>query len=255
MQNRGDALRILGGGCRTWKGWCTLLFCTLSRCAPRIGVDVPSIFSDISRQRFRQRVQTSHRGTGMNALLIVHGIGEQRRGETTEKLIVGLKAAYGGAVKVEHDPDGYPATVTANGHIVRLYEVHWADVLSGSEVTRVRSHGASPTRWYGTRCGAIGRAVAGYGVLASPRPGGAWHRSSRSYPSAISPISADLFFSGSSTRRDSRRSRRTFGSRNSRSVSVLAPTPISHRSSPHVSTRSSIRWSPMFRTTCTRSLR
>ena len=69
----------------------------------------------------------------MNALLIVHGIGEQRRGETTEKLIVGLKAAYGGAVKVEHHPEGYPATVTANGHTVRLYEVHWADILSAQK--------------------------------------------------------------------------------------------------------------------------
>ena len=34
----------------------------------------------------------------MIALLIVHGIGEQRRGETTAKLITGFKAAYGDAV-------------------------------------------------------------------------------------------------------------------------------------------------------------
>ena len=33
----------------------------------------------------------------MIALLIVHGIGEQRRGQTTEKLLVGLKVAYGDA--------------------------------------------------------------------------------------------------------------------------------------------------------------
>jgi len=49
----------------------------------------------------------------MIALLIVHGIGEQRRGQTTEKLLVGLKAAYGDALQVERDVDNYPVTVTA----------------------------------------------------------------------------------------------------------------------------------------------
>ena len=71
----------------------------------------------------------------MIGLLIVHGIGEQRRGQTTDKLLVGLKAAYGDALHVEHDADGYPAVVTANGQSVRLYEVYWADLLKG-EVTR-----------------------------------------------------------------------------------------------------------------------
>jgi hypothetical protein len=68
----------------------------------------------------------------MIGLLIVHGIGEQRRGETTAKLITGLKAAYGDAVDVGLDGDGYPNAVTANGQTVRLYEVHWADVLSST---------------------------------------------------------------------------------------------------------------------------
>jgi hypothetical protein len=69
----------------------------------------------------------------MIGLLIVHGIGEQRRGQTTDKLLVGLKAAYGDALHVEHDADGYPAVVTANGQSVRLYEVYWADVLSAEK--------------------------------------------------------------------------------------------------------------------------
>lgn len=69
----------------------------------------------------------------MIALLIVHGIGEQRRGETTEKLIVGLRAAYGGAIQVTHDVDGDPVSVTANGRTVRLYEVHWAEILSAEK--------------------------------------------------------------------------------------------------------------------------
>jgi len=68
----------------------------------------------------------------MIGLLIVHGIGEQRRGQTTEKLIAGLKGAYGDAVTVGLDGDGYPNAVTANGQTVRVYEVHWADFLSGT---------------------------------------------------------------------------------------------------------------------------
>jgi hypothetical protein len=70
----------------------------------------------------------------MVALLIVHGIGQQRRGETTDTLLIGLKAAYGGAIELEHDAEGYPAAVTANGRTVRLYEVYWADILGGTDV-------------------------------------------------------------------------------------------------------------------------
>jgi len=69
----------------------------------------------------------------MIALLNVHGIGEQRRGQTTEKWLVGLKAAYGDAMPIEHDADNYPVAVTANGQTVRLYEVYWADVLSAEK--------------------------------------------------------------------------------------------------------------------------
>jgi hypothetical protein len=68
----------------------------------------------------------------MTGLLIVHGMGEQRRGETTAKLIAGLRAAYGDSVSVSLDGDQYPNAVTANGRTVRLYEVHWADFLSAT---------------------------------------------------------------------------------------------------------------------------
>lgn len=67
------------------------------------------------------------------ALLIVHGIGEQRRGETTAKLLVGLKRAYGDAVQVQHDANGFAESVTANNQTVRLYEVYWADILSAEK--------------------------------------------------------------------------------------------------------------------------
>lgn len=69
----------------------------------------------------------------MVGLLIVHGIGEQRRGQTTEKLLTGMKAAYGDALQIERDADKYPIAVTANGRTVRLYEVYWADVLSAAK--------------------------------------------------------------------------------------------------------------------------
>jgi hypothetical protein len=67
------------------------------------------------------------------ALLIVHGIGDQRRGETTAKLLVGLQAAYGNAIQVERDGDGLAVSVTANGQTVRLYEVYWAEILSAEK--------------------------------------------------------------------------------------------------------------------------
>ena len=89
----------------------------------------------------------------MIALLIVHGIGEQRRGETTAKLITGFKAAYGDAVDVGLDGDGYPNAVTANGRTVRLYEVHWAEFLSRT-ANRAHSVGTRSTRSCGIRCGA-----------------------------------------------------------------------------------------------------
>jgi len=69
----------------------------------------------------------------MIGLLIVHGIGEQRRGQTTEKLLVGLKAAYGEALGVQRDVDNHAVAVTVNGQAVRLYEVYWADVLSAEK--------------------------------------------------------------------------------------------------------------------------
>jgi hypothetical protein len=64
------------------------------------------------------------------ALLIVHGIGEQLRGQTTEKLIQGLSAAFGSQLAVTRDADGRATEVTAGGVRVALYEVFWADLLT-----------------------------------------------------------------------------------------------------------------------------
>jgi hypothetical protein len=63
---------------------------------------------------------------GLTALLVVHGIGAQRPGETLDKLIGGLRLL---------DPEFAPTPTTDGcsgsfaGLPLRLYEVHWADVL------------------------------------------------------------------------------------------------------------------------------
>ena len=51
------------------------------------------------------------------ALLIVHGIGEQLRGQTTEKLIHGLSAAFGSQLAVTRDPL-YSAAWKALGRVL-----------------------------------------------------------------------------------------------------------------------------------------
>lgn len=73
-------------------------------------------------------------GVSKIGLLIVHGIGEQRRGETSEKLVKGLSRLYGGDLQVERGADNLPVAVTAAGQTVRVYEVYWADILSGDRV-------------------------------------------------------------------------------------------------------------------------
>ena len=71
------------------------------------------------------------------ALLIVHGIGEQLRGQTTEKLVQGLSAAFGTQLVVTRDADGHAIEVAAHGVSVAFYEVFWADLL-----TREKNRGA-----------------------------------------------------------------------------------------------------------------
>jgi hypothetical protein len=69
---------------------------------------------------------------GRTALLVVHGIGAQERGETLNKLVRGLQT-----VDRDFTPrDGRDGVIaTLGGQPLRLYEVYWADLLEG-EVTR-----------------------------------------------------------------------------------------------------------------------
>lgn len=66
--------------------------------------------------------------TGDVAVLVVHGIGAQERGETLGKLLGGLRRVERDSVPKEIH-DGVLATV--GGQRVRFYEVYWADLLKG----------------------------------------------------------------------------------------------------------------------------
>jgi hypothetical protein len=71
------------------------------------------------------------------AILIVHGIGEQLLGQTTEKLVAGLDAAFGTRLAVRRDASGHADAVTVGGVTVDIHEVYWADLL-----TREKNRGA-----------------------------------------------------------------------------------------------------------------
>src|SRR5262245_55819607 len=64
------------------------------------------------------------------ALLIVHGIGEQLLGQTTEKLVSGLDAAFGQRLAVTRDASGRAIAVAVGNLSVAIHEVYWADLLT-----------------------------------------------------------------------------------------------------------------------------
>src|SRR5712691_7210420 len=68
------------------------------------------------------------RETGDTAVLVVHGIGAQEKGDTLGKLLAGLRRVERGFVPKEIH-GGVLATV--GGQRVRFYEVYWADLLRG----------------------------------------------------------------------------------------------------------------------------
>ncbi|MCP5128561.1 MAG: hypothetical protein H6985_03150 [Pseudomonadales bacterium] len=79
---------------------------------------------------------TSTSGKPRKAILIVHGVGAQAPGESSEKLLHGLGLVPGTRTSALQTPDGAaPVDAEVAGIPVRLYEVHWADLLQG-EITR-----------------------------------------------------------------------------------------------------------------------
>lgn len=73
------------------------------------------------------------RHTRTVGLLVVHGIGEQKRLATAGKVVAGLKRAVPGLIETKRDEATACITVRepSSGTIVHLYEVYWADLLSG----------------------------------------------------------------------------------------------------------------------------
>ena len=67
------------------------------------------------------------------ALLVVHGIGAQERGDTLHKLTRGLQLVD---PAFDPQPVGDCIEGTLGGCPVRLYEVYWADLLKGDVVQR-----------------------------------------------------------------------------------------------------------------------
>ena len=63
-------------------------------------------------------------------VLVVHGIGAQKRGETLAKLWNGLRRVYAGLPETPTEGQA----VTLGDRSVRFYEVYWADLLMGERV-------------------------------------------------------------------------------------------------------------------------
>jgi hypothetical protein len=94
------------------------------------------------------------KSTVHTAVLVVHGIGAQERGETLARLVNGLRR-----VQPRSGPDAIDDGMifTIGDRDVRLYEVFWADLLKGPltrgafQLSEVQSLSWFP--WYNLRCG------------------------------------------------------------------------------------------------------
>lgn len=73
-------------------------------------------------------------GASPVALILVHGIGEQRPGDTLEKFLRAIRARFPG-VEVEEPTEAEgAATLRGTPREIRVYETHWAPLLSGDFV-------------------------------------------------------------------------------------------------------------------------
>src|SRR3954462_15081230 len=90
--------------------------------------------------------------SGPLAILVVHGIGAQERGETPRKLMAGLART-----DPTLDSSRFDGVITVGGRSVRLYEVYWADEVKGEvtrgafQMTELQSLAWFP--WFNYRCG------------------------------------------------------------------------------------------------------
>lgn len=79
--------------------------------------------------------ELSPRGSHPIGLILIHGTGKQRPGETADKLVDGLLHVYGEQLFVTRDEANLPTRLALGEQVVRLYEVSCADLLSGDRVT------------------------------------------------------------------------------------------------------------------------
>src|SRR3954451_17973006 len=79
-------------------------------------------------------------------LVLVHGIGEQKAGETAQKFIEGFKLV---APDATVRSDVSPKTIEVNDRTIVLYEAYWADLLLGERVTGTANiHYLLPLAWF-----------------------------------------------------------------------------------------------------------
>lgn len=88
--------------------------------------------------RNSQFVTTVHRAGDSSspvALLLVHGVGSQKRGETLNGLLSGLRLAFGDRLGIRRTAEDH-AVLEGVGRPVHIFEVYWADLLHGDIVKR-----------------------------------------------------------------------------------------------------------------------
>ncbi|GAA5520855.1 hypothetical protein LQ318_03885 [Aliifodinibius salicampi] len=79
------------------------------------------------------QLQSNNRSAQPVGLLVVHGIGDQNRGETLEGVLEGLRLAYGNRLRVQREKQDY-ALVKGFTRPIHIFEVYWADLLHGETV-------------------------------------------------------------------------------------------------------------------------
>jgi hypothetical protein len=77
-------------------------------------------------------VEATPRDPERVGVVLVHGIGRQRRGDTTAKFVRGLRRAYRRPLAAE--VEGSATVIRLPGRDVRVYEAYWADVLANDLV-------------------------------------------------------------------------------------------------------------------------
>lgn len=66
-------------------------------------------------------------------LLVVHGVGKQKQGETLDGVLKGLEVAYGNKLSIQREDKGY-ALIKGLNRPIHIFEVYWADLLHGEIV-------------------------------------------------------------------------------------------------------------------------